>query len=169
MIATYKVILDDSYFRTALKRYRRQQPRRYLKMVAPLLIVLIAVAALVYAWKTDAPWIMIPELTVMGALIGGIVGTVLGKSLQAKRLKASRDFGSEISMILDDVGLAVSGTHMQAKLDWAAFDRGIRFKDGIMLLKGSVLRWLPDAMLINGVAGDVTAFVRTKIHVTDFV
>jgi hypothetical protein len=169
MIATYKFIVDDSYFSTALKRYRRQHPRRHLKVVAPLLLVLIAVAALPYAWKANAHWIMIPEFTVMGALIGGIVGAVLGKSLRAKRLKASRDFGSEISMTLDDVGVAVSGTHMQAKFDWAAFDRRIRFKDGIMLLKGSVLRWLPDAMLIDAAPEEVTAFVITKTNVTDFV
>jgi hypothetical protein len=55
----------------------------------------------------------------------------------------------------------------QATFAWAAFTGVARFSDGILLMRGRIIRWLPDSALQNSVPEEALAFVRSKIEVVE--
>jgi hypothetical protein len=110
-----------------------------------------------------------PELTAAGGVLGGVMGALLGRSFQTRRLKDSPDLGTEITMTLDEDGLTASGVHEQARLAWPAFTRVVRLPDGIMLIRGRVLRWLPDEALEDAAPGAAVAFVQSKADLIEIL
>jgi hypothetical protein len=75
----------------------------------------------------------------------------------------------EVTTIVDEVGLAASAGVVSARLGCSAFTRTVYFSDGIMFLRGRVLRWLPDTALTDATPEAATTFVRTRITLIEVV
>jgi len=162
MSISYSFVADWAFYRTAFARYRRQAPNRHRKLAVISLVALALACAWIYARATHAFWGAIPEFTLVGGIIGGIVGFIIGKLLLPIRLKRSPEFGTKVTVVLNDEGLIASGPDVQTTLNWPAFTRVARHSDGILFLRGRVLRWLPDTALQNATPEEATSFVRSK-------
>jgi hypothetical protein len=53
------------------------------------------------------------------------------------------------------------------RFPWTVYDRAVHFSDGILLIRKGGIRWLPDAALTEGTAGDAIAIVRTHLPVRE--
>jgi hypothetical protein len=162
MQITYRFKADLAFFRTGLRRCRRQRPNRLRNNAASAVAILALAGSWLYARFTDAPWVGIPESAAIGALVGAVAVLILGRVLLPIRLKKTPGFGAEVTTVIDDSGLLASGLHEQAKLEWAGITRAVRFADGIMLIRGRVFRWLPDAALQDSTPSEDPAFVPSK-------
>lgn len=167
MTISYNFVADATYLRTALVRFRRQKPHRYR---GPLIFGLIAIClagAWVYARKTNAEWIAVPQFTLIGGLVGGLGGAAIGWLMQSRRLKRTAGQGVTVIVRLSDEEVTTSDAQARTHLRWTVFTRAVRFPDGIILLRGRVLRWLPDAALQDGSPEEATALVRSKLSLAE--
>lgn len=146
----------------AFARFRRQRPTGYRRLLVMSVVVLVLAAAWIYARATDAFWVAIPEFTLVGGTIGGLGGFIIGKLLVPGRIKRLPGYGTEVHTVLNDEGLLASDANARTTLKWAAFTRVVRFPDGIMFLRGRVLRWLPDSALQDATPEEATAFVGAR-------
>jgi hypothetical protein len=80
-------------------------------------------------------------------------------------MKRSPGYGDTVTIVLDDDGFHAQAPNEQSNLGWAAFTRVARFPDGILLLRGRVIRWLPDSALRDTTPGEALAFVQSKTTV----
>ncbi|HEY2533578.1 MAG TPA: hypothetical protein VGJ20_37555, partial [Xanthobacteraceae bacterium] len=69
---------------------------------------MLIAGAWLYAKETDAIWIAIPQIAAIGGIVGGCVGFALGWILLSRRWKASPDFGKQVTVTLDEIGLHAS-------------------------------------------------------------
>jgi hypothetical protein len=159
----YSFVADTDFYRTALARFRRQQPlwRRWAPWAA-ILIALITVY--VYARATDAPWVLIPAV-LAGGIVGGAAGGFAVRSWIMRRVRRMPGFGGTITVRLDEDGLHMTEPHGEMNLAWTAFNRVVRVNDGLLLMRGSSVRWLPDSALQNVTSDDALAFVRSRVPV----
>jgi hypothetical protein len=168
MIATYNFVANLAFYRKAIARFRRQKVTRRRKFLAFAIVALLLASAWLYAWSTNANWAAIPALTLGGGLIGGALAAILDWALLPSRMKRfSPEYGTEVTIILGEDGLEALATHVREKLEWPAFSEGVRFPDGTMLLRGRIIRWLPDSALKDATPEQVSAFVRSKLRVRD--
>ncbi len=167
MQLSYEFVADWGFYRTAFARYRQQRPHRIRSALILLAIAGVLACAWMYAHATHAFWGVIPELALVGGISGGIAGYVASRIVTPIRTKRMPGFGSTITATVDENGLTAAEPQAQASLQWAAFTRVVRFPDGILLLRGRVIRWLPDSALQNATPADALAFVRSKTQVVD--
>ena len=168
--------MDRALLRTALRRYNRQRPDRKRNVAVVALAVptlVVTASAWLYASLTQATWLNFAKVAGMSALWGGMVGggwsiLFFGTTL-TRQIRSNPAFGDEVSIVLNDQGLAETGPHAQVKIEWSGFTRCVRFSDGIMLLQGSGARWLPDAGLQTVASEEAVAFVRSKVNSIDVV
>jgi len=79
-----------------------------------------------------------------------------------RKLKKSREFGKEVTLIVSDGGLEASGPNGRSSVKWSAYPRSVRYADGILLTRGSAIRWLPNSALAEGTLPEVLALVESK-------
>jgi hypothetical protein len=160
MDITYKFRADAAYYRTLIDRYYQQRPFLLsLKAQFGLLALIIAGA---FLWAVAAPIefrVGIALIIAASVLFGGVALTKWGVY---QRLKHRADFGTEATVTMTAGGLVASGAYSEGKWNWAAFPRAVRYRDGIMLFRRGVIRWLPDSALVVGTAADATALTRSK-------
>jgi hypothetical protein len=167
MQISYEFVADWPFFRTAFARYRRQQPHRLRNALVMAAAAGVLACAWMYARATNALWISIPEFALIGGISGGIGAFAASKILAPIRTKRLPGFGAKITATFDEDGVTAAEPLAQASMKWAAFTRVVRFPDGILLLRGRVIRWFPDSALQNATPADALAFVRSKTPVTD--
>jgi hypothetical protein len=161
MSIEYHVKGDAAYFRTVRDRYHQQRP--FLLRLTSQFSILGACLILpwVYAWVTDASW---KDGAAFGIPVGIVVAVgslYLTKALILARL-SGRGKNSEGSVTLSEEGVTGRGQHGQSLQYWTSYPRAVRFFDGILLLRGGVIRWLPDSALRLGTAEEATALVAAK-------
>lgn len=161
MSIEYHVKGDAAYFRTVRDRYYQQRP--FLLRLRTQFSVLGACLVLpwAYAWVTDAPWKDGAELGIPVGIVVAVGSLYLAKALILARLRA-RGKNSEGTVTLSEEGVTGRGQHGSTLQYWTSYPRAVRFFDGILLLRGGVIRWLPDSALQNGTAEEATALVATK-------
>jgi hypothetical protein len=164
MSPAYSFVADLSFYRTAFARYRRQ---RFSWRPMVLLVSAFAILALawIYGQKINALWTIVPACAFVGGVAGAATTYSVTKLLWPRRIKRSPGYGGTITVRLDDEGLHAKEMYGEAKLAWAAFNRVVRFSDGLLLLRGNTLRWLPDSALQNSTPEEALAFVRSKSQV----
>jgi hypothetical protein len=166
---SYSFVANWDFYRTAFARFRRQKSKRHRTIAVSIVIAAALLLAWIYGRSSDAVWTYIPKFALIGGVIGGVVGGAtayaLGRILLPRRIKRSPNYGATVAVTLDGEGLHATEPHAQVSLAWAAFTRVTRFKDGILFVRGSVIRWLPDTALQNATPEEVVAFVRSKTDV----
>jgi hypothetical protein len=164
MSPTYSFVADLGFYRTAFARYRRQHFswRRTILLISALAVLGLA---WIYGQKAGALWTIVPACAFVGGIVGAAVTYSLTKLLFPRRIKRTPGYGGTIAVRLDDEGLHAKEMYGEAKLAWAAFNRVVRFSDGLLLLRGNTIRWLPDSALQNSTPAEALAFVRSKSQV----
>jgi hypothetical protein len=160
MDITYKFRADAVYYRTLIDRYYQQRPFPFGLTTQFGILALIIAGAFLSA--VVAPMEFKVGIALILAVLVLFGGVALRKWGLYQRLKRRADFGREATVTLSAAGLAASGVHSQGSWNWAAFPRAVRYRDGIMLLRRGVIRWLPDSALVVGTPADATALTRSK-------
>lgn len=157
---TYKIHIDEIYYRALINRYYRQRPLLFRLPVQSGLLALIVAGAflslLIAPLENKAAAAIIMAAVVF---FGGIAITKWGVY---QRFRYRGDFGTDATVSMSEAGLVATGRHAQGKWDWAAYPGAVRYSDGIMLLRRGVIRWLPDSALIVGAPEEATALVKSK-------
>jgi len=169
MSVTYRLTVDLAFVRTGLRRYRRQRPHRIRRLILLWLGPVLIAGAWLHAKFTGAPWEELLEYMLIGGAIGGAASTLLARVVLVRLLKRNPEYGTDVTIHLDDEGLVASGAHTQAKIDWPGITRAARLPDGLMLIRGRIFRWLPDAALQDSTPEQATALVRSKTALLDVV
>jgi hypothetical protein len=166
---SYSFVANWDFYRAALARYRRQKPNRHLTIAVATVVAVALLLALIYGRSSDAVWRHTPKFAhisgVVGGAVGGATAYALGRIILSWRIKRSPNYGATVSVTLDGEGLHAIEPHAGASFAWAAFTRIARFEDGILFVRGRVIRWLPDSALRNATPEEVLAFVRSKMEV----
>jgi hypothetical protein len=163
----YEFVVDLDFYRTALSRYARQRPHRHRQMIIFGASALVVACAWMYARAINAAWVLIPEMTLICGIAGGIVGFSIAKIMLPIRLKRAANYGATITATLDEDGMSVVEPQAQASLKWAAFTRVALFADGTLFVRGRIVRWLPNSALQNATPEEASAFVRSRTRVVD--
>lgn len=160
MDITYKLRVDAPYFRVLIDRYYRQRP---VLLRPPARFALLAAVAIgLFLCNTSIPLkvaLAISPVIAVALVVGGVV---LTKQSLLRRFKRRADFGTEVTVTLLNDGLAASSQDQQGKWRWASYPRAVRYRDGILLLRAGVIRWLPDLAISAGTAEAATALVSSK-------
>lgn len=168
MSIEYHVKGDSAYFRTVRDRYYQQRP--FLLRLTSQFSILGACLILpwIYAWVTDASWKDGAEFGIPVGVLVAVGGLYLTKALILARL-GGRGKNSEGTVILTEEGVTGRGQRGKSLQYWASYPRAVRFSDGVLLLRGGVIRWLPDSALRQGTVEEATALVAAKTHLTRMV
>jgi hypothetical protein len=157
----YHVKGDAAYFRAVRDRFYRQRPV-LLRLTSQFSILgACLILPWVYAWATGASWKEGAEFGIPVGIVIAVGSFYLTKALILARLR-SRGKSSEGTVTLSEEGVTGRGQHGQSLQYWASYPRAVRFFDGILLLRGGVIRWLPDSALQKGSAEEATALVAAK-------
>jgi hypothetical protein len=162
---SYSFVTNWDFYRTAFARYRRQKPNRQRTIAVAIVVAVALLLAWSYGRSSGAAWTSIPKFALFAGVVGGTTAYAFGRILLPRRIKRSPNYGATVSLTLDGEGLHATEPHARVSLAWAAFTRVTRFEDGILFVRGSVIRWLPDSALQNATPEEVLSFVRTKTEV----
>ncbi|MDP9083119.1 MAG: hypothetical protein M3N50_05070 [Pseudomonadota bacterium] len=159
MEIVYTLRIDAPYFKTLIDRYYRQRPM-LLRLPARFGMLAIVVSC-VYLWNKTVSAVMALGVSVVVAAVI-FCGVALTKLAVLQRFKRRADFGTDVTVTLSTDGLTASSENLQGKWGWASYPRSVRYGDGILLLRAGVIRWLPDAAIVQGTAEQATALVISK-------
>jgi hypothetical protein len=166
---SYSIVTNWDFYRTAFARYRRQKPNRHRTIAVAIVVAVALLLAWSYGGSSGAAWTPIPKFALIGGVVGGVVGGAtayaLGRILLPRRIKRSPNYGATVCLTLDGEGLHATEPNARVSLAWAAFTCVTRFEDGILFVRGRVIRWLPDSALQTATPEEVLSFVRTKTEV----
>ena len=162
MSVSYHFVADFSYFRTAVDRYYRQRPVLFWLPVQYGLIALPLFCALLYALTVGASWTLAVAFTLLLWPLVVLAFVQLTKWGIIQRFRGNADFGTDVTTVLSQDGVEVSGRNAQTKLDWDAYPTSVRFADGILLVKAGAIRWLPDIAIESGSPAAATTLVGSK-------
>lgn len=162
MALRYKYLFDIAYCRAVVSHFYRQRPfyrRLHYQFAAIALLILLAWLSTQAAAERSsrAPFV---ALCVAAAVILGFV--LLVRFATVRKLKRSREFGKEVTISLSEEGLDASGSNGHSVVKWSAYPRSVRFSDGILLVRGGAIRWLPDSALFEGSVQDAVNLVGSK-------
>ena len=161
MAVRYKFSFDSAYCKALISRYYRQRPfflRLPVQFTVLAIILLLAWFSTLAAADSSGG---LPIAAIFAILV--IVGSVrLVRFGVMMKLRRNSEFGSEVKVALSEEGLEASSPYGHASIKWAAYPRSVRYRDGILLLRGGAIRWLPDAALQEGSVQEAVALVSSK-------
>jgi hypothetical protein len=164
MTLTYKFAFDSAYCKAVIARYYRQRPL-YIRLPVQFAVLMLT-AALIWASLKKAGSFRIDAMSLVIAGIAIIAGVLLLTSLVKfgvlRKLKRNRDFGAEVTLTISEEGVVASSSYGQKRAAWSAYPDSVRFSDGILLLRGGAIRWLPDSALCAGTAEQANSLVGSK-------
>jgi hypothetical protein len=163
----YKYIFDAGYCKTVISRFYRQRPF-YLRLHVQFAAITVVILLAWFSTQSDAhsSHVLLISVCVVGAVILGFIFLV--RFAVMMKLKGSREFGKEVSIELSEEGLDASGSNGHSTVKWGAYPHSVRYSDGILLVRGGAIRWLPDAALVEGSVQDALALVRGKTNLRSF-
>jgi hypothetical protein len=161
----YRFRADAAYYRTTINRYYGQ--RRFLLRL-PVQYGFISLIALgIFLWNTRSPSRTVMGIAAVAVVLLTAAMVALTKLSVLYRFKRRPDFGAETTVTVSKEGIASSGHHAHGNWGWQAYPRSVRYRDGILLLRRGVVRWLPDAALQAGTPTDATELVKSKTILTN--
>ena len=163
MAVTYRVRPDDAYFATMMKRYWRQRPVLLRPDIQFTILPIVTGGVLLSALWSGTDHVILWIGAVVWALIVGPGLYLLTKALLLQRFRTNRALKGEIVYRLSDDGISFNGPSSRSVLQWQIYPRGVRFSDGIMLVRPKVICWLPDSALADANPVEATAFVARQV------
>lgn len=161
MIARYQYVFDAPYCRKVISRFYRQRPF-YLKLHYQF----AAIAAIVLlAWYSTRVTPQSPKtllIAVSSAAAAVLIGIFLVRASVMTKLRGTKEFGKEVTIALSEEGLEAIGPNGHSVVKWKAYPKSVRFRDGILLLRGGVIRWLPDSAIAEGTVQEAWALIQSK-------
>lgn len=167
MSVTYRFPTTASFYREAFRRYGQQVPHRRRNRWISVLGLAFITAVWFYAVSSAAPWRGLPEFALIVSITTALVSTVVAPILFVVRVRKLPGINSEITTVLDEVGLSAVGPHEEVKLAWSGVTRAARLPDGMIIARGRVFRWLPDSALVDATPAEATDFVRSRCDLID--
>jgi hypothetical protein len=159
----YKWRYDTSYYKTVVDRHYEQLPIIFRLPVRFGFAWLVCVA--VYISTTGAPLVnVVGWATLIGVIMIPLL-SVLTKRGILLRFRLRKSFGSDALFTMNESGVSIRGISLNATYPWSIYSRGVRFPDGILLLRRGAIRWLPDMALQKGTAVKATQLVRSHLKV----
>ena len=166
MTLHYKYLFDSAYCKVVIARFYGQRPLP-LRLPVQFAIPVVIVMWLWSSWqKMDASWPNAIALICAGVAVIG-TGVYVVKVGVLQRLKRNSEFGQEVTITISAQGLTASSSNGGREYAWSAYPRSVRYADGILLMRGGAIRWLPDASLQDGTAEQATDLVRSKTKMRD--
>jgi hypothetical protein len=166
MTLHYKYLFDSAYCKAVIARFYRQRP---LLLRLPVQFA-IPVTGLLWIWsswhKLHASWPNVIAL-IVAAVAAIAVGVYLAKIGVLRKLKRNSEFGLEVTITISAQGLTASSANGRREYVWSAYPRSVRYADGILLMRGGAIRWLPDASLQDGSPEQAIDLVRSKSKMRD--
>jgi hypothetical protein len=156
----YELQVDAPYFRTLIDRYYRQRSLFFRLPTRFACLAMVLIGA--YLWKSATPMPYAVAESAIFALALVLVGVALTKLAILHRFKRRPDFGTRVTVTLLKDGLSASSQNLNGKWGWASYPRSVRYRDGILLLRAGVVRWLPDLSITHGTVGAATDLVASK-------
>jgi hypothetical protein len=147
MTITYLLKSDPAYYRTVMARYYQQKSFFGRLPVQFSILAMPYVAAMIYAWITNASWKYLATYAGTAMIVLCIAAIYLTKALIQRRLLRGKDAGVETTLTIAEEGLTFSNSHGNGTFNWSVYPRSVRFPDGILLLRQGAIRWLPDSAL----------------------
>jgi hypothetical protein len=95
-------------------------------------------------------------------LAASVTGWLDRSGLAAPRSLASLSIGT-VTVVLDSDALHVTNQGRTTTVSWETVSGATRFPDGVLLLHGPAIRWLPDSALSGSTADEAVAVIRSKI------
>ena len=142
MQVTYRFRFDSAYAKNAIDRQYRQAPIFVRFHMMFYIAGFIAFAIVVGARGRSQDSVAFGLATFLIVTFSSVSGI---KGLLIRRYRRLASFGSEVTVVLLDTGLIVTGRHAESKLDWSYYTSSVRFRDGILLKSADGLSWLPDS------------------------
>lgn len=152
--------MDAAYYRVVLARFDRN--RRLVARLSVRFALLGLLAGAVYWMRSSQASTSAWLGAVLVGLLVGAGGGVIMRFLFMRRFRKRADFATEVRVTLAPSGIAAAGAHAQGSWAWSAFPHAVRFRDGILLYRGGVLRWLPDAAIESGTLQEALELVAAK-------
>jgi hypothetical protein len=161
MAARYKYAFNAAYCRTVIARFYRQRLFYFLLSYQFALIAAIVLLAwfTTHAAAQPSP-VSFKAVCITGAVLLGFL--LMMRAAVLLKLRGSREFGNEVTIVLSDEGLEASGPNGHSIVKWSAYPRSVRFADGFLLMRGGAIRWLPDAALEQGSVDAALSLIRSK-------
>lgn len=160
MSVVYRLRMDAAYYRAVLARFDRN--RRLVARLSVRFALLGLLAGAAYWMRSgqsgQSAWIG----SALAGLLVGVGGSVIMKLLFMRRFRKRADFGTEVRVTLAPSGIAAAGAHTQGSWAWSAFPHAVRFRDGMLLYRGGIIRWLPDAAIESGTLQEALELVAAK-------
>lgn len=163
MEVTYKYRLDEAYLRIVVARYYQQRPW-YLRPWGQFAI-LTALLFCAYLFGERSIGTPLPEIAMSAIPPAAVLffgGIFLTKWRTIEKFRRRADFGAEVTVSMNEDGLSAEGPHVQGKWTWQAYPQGLRYPDGILLMRTGMSRWLPDTAIQVGTAEMATRLVASK-------
>jgi hypothetical protein len=163
MALVYRFRVDKLYLDTLISRYWQQRPLilRPAFQYALLATLVAAVWVLVFVQSKGVDTQSVVLVALAWALLLGPGAYWLTRLLIRQRFTASSSDRKDTDVALSDDGVVVIAPMSRHEIQWPTYSRGVRFSDGIMLIRPRVILWLPDSALTDANPAQATALVGT--------
>ena len=163
MSIEYRFVFDESYLKDSLTHSLAQLP---LFLRPSVQVPALVVAAVISWWGLASIGLESIVVVFVGfvavVILGRLMMPVLMRSAMLRHLKKSPEFGGEVTATLSEAGLDTNAPLSQGIVEWAAIQSAFRHVDGIMLQRGQLKVWLPDAALKGSTSHEATEYVSAK-------
>jgi len=160
MQVTYRFRFDSAYAKNAIARRYQQAPifvRFHIVFYIAGFVAFAIVVGVFGRSQDSVAFGLATFLIVTFSSVSGVKGVLLGRH---RRLAS---FGSELTVVLLDTGLIMTGRHVESKVEWSYYPSSVRFRDGILLKSADgKLSWLPDSGIEVGTSTEATDLVAFK-------
>ena len=166
MSCTYRMVVDEAYARTFLKRFT-QSRSPYLRIGAIAFGLLSLLGTWLFFAIEDPAGLPIISRTIAYTLLPMVVVVAvivpLIRARQIKRIVAAAKGGASVT--LSENGISTIMESSQTHAQWSAYDHALRYKDGLMLMhmKKLPILWLPDSSLIDASPEEVRSLVTKML------
>jgi hypothetical protein len=158
--AVYRIKFDENYAaERALRIHFEKDAGFSFAKLRTCGLVFFAVAIPLSLWWGEMSMIV---ASVVGGLCTALIPATQRWEFRRKMVKSSL-YGQHLSVVLDEHGLGITEPGSDA-VDWSAFMKAMRMRDGFLLATAQTHWWLPDADLTEGTADDVKNLIRENVR-----
>jgi len=144
MPVVYEFRFSEDFLIETWRRYRRHKRHRTFGVIRLVTVVIAGLFGVLFI-VLGLWWL---ALFFALLIVGAYQGHRIDEWLTRRRFRKSPYHDDPVRIEISDDGFWIRGSKGEARLQWAAFTRTVRFPDGWLCLQGpGVANWLPDSAL----------------------